>query len=159
MERNDPDDGPDPPTTGLVLLVGAAACVGCLATLAAASAAVLGASLVPPALLGTTPETILPPAVPLAVLGGYASYALHRERRRRTRGDPPDPYWTLAPRRTALSLILGAVAVAAVALAAKLLVESLTDLTYTIHWLRTVALLAVAWVIQGELNRRAFEGR
>lgn len=148
-----------PSYTPLALLLGAAACVGCLAAVAYASAALLGVSIVPAALLGLSAETAL---VSGALLVGFAVYGARQRRKvreARERGDPPNPYWVFHPGRALASLVAGFAAVAAVALVAKAAVEAATDLTYTIHWVRTVPLLAVAfgWLIHGEWNRRLQE--
>lgn len=66
------------------------------------------------------------------------------------------PYRTFVPRRVALSLAASLLAVA-LALVAKAVVESLTPLTYTIHWLETVPLLVLllAFILNGAWNQRA----
>lgn len=70
--------------------------------------------------------------------------------------DRDSPYLTLRPRRAAASGVAGFLAVAAVALVTKTVVETLTRVVYTIHWLETVPLLTLlfAFVIHGEWNRR-----
>lgn len=82
-------------------------------------------------------------------------------RRRKRRGlrakFGTDPYYTFEPRRVAVALVVGFLAVTAVAFATKALVESTTDLTYTIHFESAVPLLTVgfALLLNGEWNRRS----
>lgn len=66
------------------------------------------------------------------------------------------PYLVFRPRRVLVSLTASALLVPAVALAAKAVIEALTSLTYTIHWLETVPLLVglFAFVLNGAWNRR-----
>lgn len=66
-------------------------------------------------------------------------------------------YLHFEPRRVAVSLAIGVLAVVASAFATKALVEGLTSFTYTIHWFETVPVLVllVAFVANGWLNERA----
>lgn len=153
----EPGDGPS--LTPMALLFGAAACVSCLTTIAFGAAALLGVSIVPPALLGTSDATLALSGVLFAAFGVVGYRGVRRAERARRRGERPDPYWTVEPRQAAASVVLGTVAVAVLAMAAKLAVETATELSYTIHWFETVPLLALgmAWVINGEWNQRRRE--
>lgn len=138
------------------LLLGGALCVSCLASVGYALAAFSGIAVIP-ANLGFSGPTGL--ALSGLLLGAFGVLVVHKHRRNRetvAAGEPPDPYWSFHGPRALASLGLGFGAVAGVALLAKVAVEAMTELTYTIHWFETVPFLslAFAWIIHGEWNRR-----
>ncbi len=141
----------------VAILFGAAACVSCVAALAFGLAGLLGFGLSVPAFLGFgTLGWVLATAL-MAVLAVVA-YRGHKQAQAAVeRGEQPNPLWVFHGPRAAASLVLGFVSVALLALVSKLIIEGLTDLTYTIHWVRTVPLLGLgfAWLIHGEWNRHA----
>lgn len=71
------------------------------------------------------------------------------------------PYLMFRPGTVLISVASAVIVVSAFAVAAKLAVEGLTSLSYTIHWRETVPLLvlAVAFVVNGSLNRRSIRSR
>lgn len=144
----------------VALLMGAALCVGCVASLAFAAAALLGVAVIPASLGLTGPETLLITGALLGLLGGYVFYKSRKVRQAVEAGEDPDPYWSFHGPRAAVSLVAGFLAVAGVALVSKAVIEATTSATYTIHWLETVPLLslAFAWIIHGEWNRRIMAG-
>lgn len=145
----------------VALLLGGALCVSCLASLAFAVAALTGITAVPTSLGLSGVQGLAISGVLLGIFGVLALYKDRTNREAVARGEPPDPYWSFHGPRALASLGLGFVAVAGVALAAKVAVEATTELTYTIHWLETVPFLAVAfaWIIHGEWNRRVLARR
>lgn len=122
----------------------------------------IGAGVVDaPEFVGLTGPSVLSlTGLGFAALAAVAYYKHRRVRQTLQAGGRPDPAWTWHGRRAAAALVVGYVAVGVLGLAAKTVIESTSSATYTIHWIETVPLLALAfaWIVHGEWNRRALDG-
>ena len=137
------------------VLLGGAACVSCTLTVVAAVAATGRATA------SGRPRrsgAVVMPTVAAASVGGsvLAYRAMKNEEVACAVKPARHPYLRFSRRNALLGLALAFLAVAGVALAAKLAIETFTTQIYMIHWDTTVPALvaAFAWIAHGELNRR-----
>ncbi|HVL47595.1 MAG TPA: hypothetical protein VM889_03475 [Candidatus Thermoplasmatota archaeon] len=137
------------------VLLGGAACVSCTLTVVAAVAATVGITTAP--LLLGLPLAVALPVAAASVGGSVLAYRAMKNEEVACAVKPArHPYLRFSRRNALLGLALAFLAVAGVALAAKLAIETFTTQIYMIHWDTTVPALvaAFAWIAHGELNRR-----
>jgi hypothetical protein len=144
------------PMGPLALLFGGVACVACLNALAFAMTAAFGVSVIPAALF----EGVWGYALSGLFLIAFGAVAVRGHKHAQAAvaaGETPNPYWMFHPRRALTALAIGLVGVSVLALLVQVAVDAFTGFTYTILWGRTVPFIAiaVAWMVNGELNRRA----